>query len=106
MFKRCTCCKATWSDAHSLLIDEELTILGVQDDPEPSHLLVGLQHTCGTTLYVALASLVNVGVSVDSLEHALWPAADGLPHGPQRLVGEALWATSLALTPEPMRESV
>ena len=59
--------------------------------------------TCGTTLYIALASLVNVGVGVDSLEHCMWPSLDGLPHGAQRLVGEALHATALALTPSPMR---
>jgi hypothetical protein len=106
MFKRCTCCDATWSDAHSLLIDEELTILGVQDDPDPAQLLVGLQHTCGTTLYVALASLVNVGVSTESLAHCTWHAIDGLPHGAQRLVGEAIGATAVALTPAPLRESV
>jgi hypothetical protein len=106
MFKRCTCCDATWSDAHSLLIDEELTILGVQDDPDPSQMLVGLQHTCGTTLYIALASLVNVGVGLDALGHCGWPAIDGLPHGAQRLVGEALGATAQALSSPPLRESV
>ena len=106
MFKRCSCCNTTWSDVHSLVTDDHLTLLGVQDDPDPAHLLVGLQHTCGTTLYVALATLVTAGVGQDGLRQITWPATDGLPHGPQRLMGEALSATTRALSMPRMRDSV